>query len=59
MDHFVDQIASLDFPSFLLGNFAHARPAVLSGTQDVFEAVEVGGLVSTLLLGSFFAFLEG
>lgn len=44
--------ASFDLPTFLLGNFADARPAILSGTEKELKAVDVGSLVSTLLLGS-------
>lgn len=53
----VDEVAALDFPSFLLGDLTNARPAVFSGTEEVFDAVDVSSLISTFLFGSFFAFL--
>ncbi len=52
-------VASFDFPSHLLGGVADARPAVLSGAEEVFKAVDVCSLILTLLLGSFVTILVG
>ena len=53
----VDKVTALDFPSFLLGDVTDARPAVFSGAEEVFDAVEVSSLIGTFLFGSFFTFL--
>lgn len=49
--------APFDLPSFLLGDLADARPAVLSGTEEVLNAVDVGSLVRALFLGSLLTLL--
>jgi hypothetical protein len=51
--------ASLDLPAFLLGDLADAGPAVLLGAQQVLQAVDVGSLVSSLLLSCLVALLVG
>lgn len=47
--------ASFDFPVVDLGNPANARPAVLLHGGEVFEALEINGDISSLLLCSLFA----
>ena len=56
---FHHEVASLDLPFFLLGNFADAGPAVFPGGEEVFDAVDVGLLIGSLFLGGFLALIEG
>lgn len=47
--------ASSNFPSLLLGNGANAWPAIFSGAEEIFNAVDIGSLIGSLFLSSFFA----
>lgn len=47
--------ASSNFPSLLLGNRANAWPAIFSGAEEIFNAVDIGSLIGSLFLSSFFA----
>ena len=50
-----ESVASLDFPSFFLGNNADTWPAVLFDGKSPLHAVEVSGLVFSLFLGGLIA----
>ena len=58
LQDFVDEVTSLDLPSFLLGDFTDARPAIFPGAQEVLDTVDISGLIMSLFLGSFFTGIE-
>ena len=58
-ENFHDGVTSLDFPAFFFGNDANAWPAVLLDGKGPLQAVQVGGLVLSLLLGGLFTISVG
>lgn len=50
----IDEVASFDFPSFLLGDHADAWPAIFPGTEDILDTVDISSLISSFFLSCLF-----
>ena len=53
----LEEVASFNVESILFGDVTDARPAIMSGGKEVLNAVNVGLLVLSSLLGSIVTFL--